>query len=727
MKMVHGNNTETVYSYDNRRRMNTLSHTFTGYGINKQYSYDALSNITCIKTLTPENSLPGTNGLGGPINHKYKYDNYNRLEHAEGNYTGPNDLTTPYVRQWYELDMTYNSDHTIKTKAQVHYQGLTPSYGGAVTGEVPVRKNSYKLDYSGYRTGQFVTDTNVGSYGYLQPHAVRKIMEKPAGAGEVENDHPQVRHKEIVYDANGNQLEIKEKLGEVVTSLRKNLWDEENRLAAVDLRPDDKNIHPIAVYTYDAGGQRVVRYNHDHIDAYSNAVYAGNAMKDNVMLYPSGLLMCKAYHDPNRGKRQDLITYTKHYYAGSERLSAKTGTLKYHGAYPDHMLPTVLPKLAESGQFTGTDAGLRSWGRDKADAAGTTVDQTFSKFGHDEFVLVPGRLPQGDEITAMTYTELHDAGKLDLYYFHPDHLGSSSYITNGTGKVSQHMEYLPFGETLADEHSNSHNSPFKFNGKEFDEETGNYYYSARYYDPKWSIFISVDPLAEKTMDAYGYCYQNPINLVDPSGMNADIIEIGKNSKYFRITKAEGADVVKLVNFSDDLKEKTTVASYVYGENGSFKSDTYDRSIINEYKKRETVDLHFHGSADKADKIFKFAADANYEWGLTDVFYSGSGYGETIVRTDFQQISVEQPSMSILDASPDAIITRLAHSHPIIGVPYPSGFHKNFSPDPSFDGDRNRYIDLQNSKYRGRVPEYNEVHISWKNFDLLYNDKNVIKK
>ncbi|QYJ68232.1 RHS repeat domain-containing protein [Flavobacterium litorale] len=75
---------------------------------------------------------------------------------------------------------------------------------------------------------------------------------------------------------------------------------------------------------------------------------------------------------------------------------------------------------------------------------------------------------------------------------------------------------MPSGETLIDEHSNSHNSPFKFNGKEFGEETGNYYYSARYYDPKLSIFVSVDSLVEKTRDAYGYCYQNPINLVDPT-------------------------------------------------------------------------------------------------------------------------------------------------------------------------------------------------------------------
>ncbi len=48
----------------------------------------------------------------------------------------------------------------------------------------------------------------------------------------------------------------------------------------------------------------------------------------------------------------------------------------------------------------------------------------------------------------------HDQNLLNTYYYHPDHLGSSSYITNSAGMVSQHMEYMPFGETLVDEHLN---------------------------------------------------------------------------------------------------------------------------------------------------------------------------------------------------------------------------------------------------------------------------------
>ena len=48
-----------------------------------------------------------------------------------------------------------------------------------------------------------------------------------------------------------------------------------------------------------------------------------------------------------------------------------------------------------------------------------------------------------------------------------------------------------------EEHKNSINSPFKFNGKELNEESGLYYYGARYYDPRLSIWASTDPLAEK--------------------------------------------------------------------------------------------------------------------------------------------------------------------------------------------------------------------------------------
>ena len=109
----------------------------------------------------------------------------------------------------------------------------------------------------------------------------------------------------------------------------------------------------------------------------------------------------------------------------------------------------------------------------------------------------------------------------NIFFYHPDHLGSSSYITGQDGKVSQHTEYIAFGEILFDEHNTEHTMPYLFNGKELDQETGLYYYGARYYDPKTSIFLNVDPLAEKTMTPYAYTNNNPIMLVDPTGMEAE--------------------------------------------------------------------------------------------------------------------------------------------------------------------------------------------------------------
>ncbi len=107
-----------------------------------------------------------------------------------------------------------------------------------------------------------------------------------------------------------------------------------------------------------------------------------------------------------------------------------------------------------------------------------------------------------------------------VWWYHSDHLGSSTYITDIFGKPCQYIEYLPFGEVMVEQSTNNiFENVYKFNGKELDESTGYYYYGARYYDPGASIFLSVDPLAEKmpNYSPYNYTLNNPINFVDPDG------------------------------------------------------------------------------------------------------------------------------------------------------------------------------------------------------------------
>ncbi|WP_368144695.1 RHS repeat domain-containing protein, partial [Bacteroides finegoldii] len=125
-----------------------------------------------------------------------------------------------------------------------------------------------------------------------------------------------------------------------------------------------------------------------------------------------------------------------------------------------------------------------------------------------------------------------DAYEKLQFYYHPDHLGSSSYITNLDGEVVQHIEYVPFGEVFMEERNNIWNTPYLFNAKEFDEETGLYYYGARYYDSRLSLWISTDPLQEKYVNITSYCYtyNNPVIFIDPDGRHVEVTK-SKDGSY----------------------------------------------------------------------------------------------------------------------------------------------------------------------------------------------------
>jgi RHS repeat-associated protein len=126
------------------------------------------------------------------------------------------------------------------------------------------------------------------------------------------------------------------------------------------------------------------------------------------------------------------------------------------------------------------------------------------------------------------------------YFYHPDHLGSTSYATDRLGEIYQHFGYFPFGETWINEVTNDRRVPYRFTGKEFDEETKLYYFGARYYDPRTSVWQSPDPILgqylsgspndgvanPKNVGLYTYTYQNPVRLTDLDGKNAGLCYSG---------------------------------------------------------------------------------------------------------------------------------------------------------------------------------------------------------
>ena len=126
------------------------------------------------------------------------------------------------------------------------------------------------------------------------------------------------------------------------------------------------------------------------------------------------------------------------------------------------------------------------------------------------------------------------------------HLQSAQFITNAKGEQYEHIEYTPYGELWIEETAPGIDKlPFRFTGKELDEETGLYYYGARYLDPKYSRWLSGDPAlgeyipqapindeAKKhnenlpgmggvfntvNLHVYHYAGNNPVKYTDPDG------------------------------------------------------------------------------------------------------------------------------------------------------------------------------------------------------------------
>ena len=155
-------------------------------------------------------------------------------------------------------------------------------------------------------------------------------------------------------------------------------------------------------------------------------------------------------------------------------------------------------------------------------------------------------------------------------YYHSDHLGSASFVTNRGGGVVQHLQYLPYGELFVSQrNSEEFDSRYKFTAKELDNETSYTYFGARYYDSDLSGWLSVDPMSDKYPSLSPYCYtaNNPVMLVDPNGEKVYIVgdaadeatsQLQNNFKNIKITRNEKTGELSYEGKAKTLKEQFIV-------------------------------------------------------------------------------------------------------------------------------------------------------------------------
>ena len=515
------NGAETFYTYDpQRRRLQNLTVNSGGNTImDNAYTYDAVSNVLSVVNGA---SVPQSGKAGGQMAHTYTYDALYRLVSATGTYTGADNKTASYT-----LAMGYDNMHRITSKRQILTQNNVQFDGSLNAG--------YDLTYTyGTDAGKKFQLANVKDVNY-------RTEETPSESENVNNSHA------YEYDANGNLVYVntsrtkKDGIADEKAAERKLKWDEENRLLA----SDDNGF--VTNYWYDADGERTVKTSGESDQVYVNSEFAGGRTNTaKFSLYVSPYLVA------NQGGR-----YTKHIYIGSQRVVSKIGDFDSYGSDPRRI------------QYAGSETdGLSVDYKQKYVQQLQVIKDNYATFavpynGEDNNDYVDGKgfccndgsleAAQARAIAANiakakavngNFKENDDYEKMQFYY-QPDHLGSSSYITNLDGEVVQHIEYVPFGEVFIEERNDVWNTPYLFNAKEFDEETGMYYYGARYYEPRLSLWISVDPISnydprnnENYLDGehnlgvyntfnlapYGYCYQNPIRLIDPNGKQVDAVD-----------------------------------------------------------------------------------------------------------------------------------------------------------------------------------------------------------
>ena len=485
------NGAETFYTYDNRRRLSNLAVNSGNTTImDNDYTFDAVSNVLSVANNA---SLPASGNAGDQMSHAYTYDGLYRLVSATGTYTGADNKSASYT-----LAMGYDNMHRIKSKSQ-HLTQDNVQFNGTLN-------VGYDLSYTyGTEAGKKFQLASVKDVNYR--------TEETPGDNNIENNHV------YLYDKNGNLVYVNtgrmmnDGHNEVGTRERKLIWDEENRLLAVD----DNGF--VSNYWYDADGERTVKTSGESDQVYVNGVFSGGSTNTaKFSLYVSPYLVA------NQGGR-----YTKHIYAGSQRIVSKVGDFASYGSDPRRIEYAGANTDGLSVNYKAKYAAQQQVIKDNY----KTFDVPYNGTDNDNYADgegfccndgTQGALLEANKARSRTVVKsFKDPDNYEnlQFYYHPDHLGSSSYITNLDGEVVQHIEYVPFGEVFIEERNNVWNTPYLFNAKEFDEENGMYYYGARYYEPRLSLWMSTDPMQEKYLDYSSYCYtgNNPIRFSDPNGQD----------------------------------------------------------------------------------------------------------------------------------------------------------------------------------------------------------------
>ncbi len=192
------------------------------------------------------------------------------------------------------------------------------------------------------------------------------------------------------------------------------------------------------------------------------------------------------------------------------------------GAYPERRIqynaenmPLTIEYEPDGGPVTTTQLTYDGDGRRvKKQSGGSTViyvDETYEiRNGQPVKYIFAG----GRRVARVTGATVH--------YYHKDHLGSSTVVTDVSGNLTDSMVYEAFGQPRKTCQPQSGTVDYTYTDQEWDGETGLYNYDARLYDAVLGRFLSADSVVPdwydpQALNRYSYARNNPMVYVDPDG------------------------------------------------------------------------------------------------------------------------------------------------------------------------------------------------------------------
>ncbi|HVK22824.1 MAG TPA: SpvB/TcaC N-terminal domain-containing protein [Actinokineospora sp.] len=470
-----GTGVRTNYTYDaaDRQLTNLKAQLPDGYRFQDiDYSYDNVGNILQLHNNV---TLPHGKPVGGPSTQTYTYDDLYRLTSAHGEYTYADNKLDRYT-----LTQSYDTIHNMLTKDQQHEIVVSP-------GTATQAASTYFADSTVAKPtadSEPVTLDEPDPIPYEQQYPPLGVIEEPDD--ETPADQP------IDGQLSTTKLDAAESLSLSAAGTQDNVQPQRKTSYEYDyLFTGTKPHAPGKIGPIDQG-----------YDANGNLIDTVNTMppapgkRRQLVWDEENRLACNQDHNRNQAIAQDPSTCTSPQQPATVRYYYDDqGSRVVKIAGPQHIYPN----------------------RNFSERNGTGYKHIF--VGETRLLT---KIVKPD-----TSYENH------VFYFHGDHLGSSGYVTDEFAGLTEHIEYFASGETWVNEHPGQPTPvPYQYGAKELDEETGLYYYGARYYNPRTSIWQSPDPVLSSYLDggpndgvynsfnlaSYTYSQNNPITYRDPNGM-----------------------------------------------------------------------------------------------------------------------------------------------------------------------------------------------------------------